>query len=356
MALSAAAVSYAATAGAMLLIGLSGGLIVVPLYATLQKQASGAERGHLISTNNFLNMAAVLLSSGALWLLRDVLDIDSTRILLIAGITILGTALAALWRFPSYATSAVAWARSVFNRIEPAGREPRAVMRTAAAIIVLLALVPPPAAAQEGRQTLAFGVRHQLFGDIGTVNIDIRREGVETHVKTSIDIRATVLGVTIRRITGECREVWRDGQLLRFASAITTNGKARAVRADFDGSRLVVETAEGRTYAPPDTQPENPWSLSFTRASTVMSPESGELSTVEVADLGYESLDPPIDRTLVRHYRIRGETEQHLYFDPGGAPVKLIHAHSTGKVTLVRIDSKSGTATPRATASLRSKD
>src|SRR5262249_49516627 len=86
--LCVAAGSSAMTACTLVLTGLSGGLVVVPLYATLQKQAGDAERGHLISTNNFLNMAAVLLSSGALWLLRDVLEIGSTHILLIVGLTI----------------------------------------------------------------------------------------------------------------------------------------------------------------------------------------------------------------------------------------------------------------------------
>ncbi|HKF73229.1 MAG TPA: DUF6134 family protein [Stellaceae bacterium] len=201
-----------------------------------------------------------------------------------------------------------------------------------------------------------FAVEHQIFGDVGTVTIDIRRVGIETQVRTSIDIRATVLGLTIRRVTGECREVWWDGQLLHFASVITTNGKAHAVWADFDGSGIVVETPERRAHAPPDTQPEIPWSLRFARASTVMSPESGELSVIEVVDLGDEPLGSAIDRTLVRHFRIRGEAEQHLYFDHRGTPVRLVHAHSTGRVTLVRIDSKPGIATPPATASLRGKE
>jgi len=144
-------------------------------------------------------------------------------------------------------------------------------MRTLAIVFVLWAFASLPARAQDDGQTLVFAVEHQIFGDVGTVTIDIRRVGIETQVRTSIDIRATVLGLTIRRVTGECREVWWDGQLLHFASVITTNGKAHAVWADFDGSGIVVETPERRAHAPPDTQPEIPWSLRFARASTVMS-------------------------------------------------------------------------------------
>ncbi|HKF73231.1 MAG TPA: MFS transporter [Stellaceae bacterium] len=120
MALSAAAVSYAATASAMLFVGFAGGLIIVPLYGALQKQTGGAERGHLISTNNFLNMAAVLASSGMLWLLRDVVEIDSIQVLLIVGPVTLVATLAALLGFPHIAASAAEWAWSLHRWHEQA--------------------------------------------------------------------------------------------------------------------------------------------------------------------------------------------------------------------------------------------
>ena len=107
--LSAVTASSSATASLMVLVGLAGGFIVVPLNAALQKQAGCTERGHLISTNIFLNMTAVLLASGALWLLRDVLGIDPSRILLLAGLATLAVTRAALWAFPSYAASEIGW-------------------------------------------------------------------------------------------------------------------------------------------------------------------------------------------------------------------------------------------------------
>jgi hypothetical protein len=232
----------------------------------------------------------------------------------------------------------------------------RAAVRIAVVWAALFALATLPARAQDGERHLAFRVEHQVFGDVGTVKIDIRREGPQTQVRTSIDIRATLLGLTVRRITGDCRELWREGQLVSFASAITTDRKAHAVQADFDGSRVVVQTAEGRVYAPADTQPENPWSLRFTRASTVMSPESGELSAVEVVDLGYDPSGPMAGSARARHYLIRGDVEQHLYFDASGTPVKLVYAHSTGRVTLVRAEARAGNAAPVGTATVARRE
>jgi hypothetical protein len=48
-----------------------------------------------------------------LWLLRDLLEIEPRGILLLTGLTTLAATLSALWRFPNYATSAAAWARSL---------------------------------------------------------------------------------------------------------------------------------------------------------------------------------------------------------------------------------------------------
>ncbi|HYM13212.1 MAG TPA: acyl-[ACP]--phospholipid O-acyltransferase [Bryobacterales bacterium] len=90
--LAAAPPSYPAAAAALVLLGLSGGLFIVPLNAFLQQRSGDEEKGRLIATNNFLNMAGVLLASGVLWLFGDRLGIAADRIFLIFGIfTLLAT-------------------------------------------------------------------------------------------------------------------------------------------------------------------------------------------------------------------------------------------------------------------------
>ncbi len=91
--LSFSAHSYAQVAAAMSLLGFAGGFFIVPLNALLQQRSGREERGRLIATNNFMNTAGILLASGALWLLRDLLQIPADRIVLILGLlTLAGTA------------------------------------------------------------------------------------------------------------------------------------------------------------------------------------------------------------------------------------------------------------------------
>src|SRR5262249_48127625 len=62
----------AISAAAMLaLVGFFGGLFAVPLNALLQQRGSAQTKGRLMATNNFVNMVAVALASGALWLCQS---------------------------------------------------------------------------------------------------------------------------------------------------------------------------------------------------------------------------------------------------------------------------------------------
>jgi acyl-[acyl-carrier-protein]-phospholipid O-acyltransferase/long-chain-fatty-acid--[acyl-carrier-protein] ligase len=70
------------------------GFVIVPLYTALQRRAERTERGTIIATNNFLNMAGVLFASGALWALHDGLRASSNGIFFgIGGFLVVLTAL-----------------------------------------------------------------------------------------------------------------------------------------------------------------------------------------------------------------------------------------------------------------------
>jgi acyl-[acyl-carrier-protein]-phospholipid O-acyltransferase/long-chain-fatty-acid--[acyl-carrier-protein] ligase len=84
--------SYVQVAAALALLGFSGGLFIVPLNASLQQKSGQEEKGRLLATNNFLNTIGILLASGMLWILHDLLHIGADQIVLIFGFfTLLAT-------------------------------------------------------------------------------------------------------------------------------------------------------------------------------------------------------------------------------------------------------------------------
>lgn len=78
--------SFALAAVSLALVGAAGGLMYVPLNTLLQHEAPAREKGHTISTSNFLNMVGVLTAAGTLWLLRDILGLRADSIILVCSL------------------------------------------------------------------------------------------------------------------------------------------------------------------------------------------------------------------------------------------------------------------------------
>jgi acyl-[acyl-carrier-protein]-phospholipid O-acyltransferase/long-chain-fatty-acid--[acyl-carrier-protein] ligase len=77
--------TFASMALVVALATASGGLLLVPLNALLQARPAADEKGRVIATNTFLNMAGVLASTAALWVLHDVVGLSPQSILVVVG-------------------------------------------------------------------------------------------------------------------------------------------------------------------------------------------------------------------------------------------------------------------------------
>ncbi len=116
--------SFPLAAAALVLLGFSGGLFVVPLNAFLQQRAGAGERGRLIAANNFLNMTGVLLASGVLWLLSDVIALHADDMVLLIGLTTFAATAWVLIILPDFLIRFVLWLLAhTLYRIHIVGQE-----------------------------------------------------------------------------------------------------------------------------------------------------------------------------------------------------------------------------------------
>lgn len=107
--LSQAGASYLGAASALVGLGFSGGLFVVPLNAFLQQKGGAEEKGQLIATNNFLNTIGVLFASAALWLLSDKVSISPDRIVFFFGLFTLAATVYLLKILPDFLIRFTLW-------------------------------------------------------------------------------------------------------------------------------------------------------------------------------------------------------------------------------------------------------
>ena len=84
--------SYALSAVALVLLGVSGGFFAVPLHALLQQRPGDHEKGLVLATNNVMNTIGMLIAAGVFWWLGSVVNLSLDQIILAAGIfTLVGT-------------------------------------------------------------------------------------------------------------------------------------------------------------------------------------------------------------------------------------------------------------------------
>jgi acyl-[acyl-carrier-protein]-phospholipid O-acyltransferase/long-chain-fatty-acid--[acyl-carrier-protein] ligase len=101
--------SYGGALAALVLLGGSAGLFIIPLNAFLQQRTLPEERGRMIATNNVVNTVGILLASAVLWLLRDVIGLSPAAIALATAAMTLAVAAYIVTLVPDFLVRFLLW-------------------------------------------------------------------------------------------------------------------------------------------------------------------------------------------------------------------------------------------------------
>jgi acyl-[acyl-carrier-protein]-phospholipid O-acyltransferase/long-chain-fatty-acid--[acyl-carrier-protein] ligase len=102
LALAAVPGRLAAVCPVILLFGISAGLFIVPLNAFIQLRSPAERRGEVLAASGFLGWVGVLLASGLLYLLGEVLGLSARQGFLALGVLTFGLTVASLWVLPDF--------------------------------------------------------------------------------------------------------------------------------------------------------------------------------------------------------------------------------------------------------------
>lgn len=108
----------------LLFLGVSGGFYIVPLNSHIQQKSNPDRRGQVLATLNFLSFTAILLASGVLYLLYDMLKLSSAQIFVITGIVTIAVTTYICILLPSALIRLLVWffTHSIY-RMRVIGRE-----------------------------------------------------------------------------------------------------------------------------------------------------------------------------------------------------------------------------------------
>ena len=178
-----------------------------------------------------------------------------------------------------------------------------------------------------------YGITHPSFGDIGVFTNVITRDGDRVIVATTLEVKVSLLFFVVHRVEAERTQIWRGGRLIGYESRTVRNGEEIRVRGRAVGDAFVIEWPRGRVLLPPDVFPTNPWSIQITRATSVMASENGELRNLWVIEGAKQRLEIKGEPRTARHFRVRGDMEQDIWYDDNDVPVKFIHSMGEDRVT-----------------------
>ena len=116
--------SFAHALAGHFLLGLSGGLFIVPLEAFLQQRAGEHTKGRVIAASNVLTFSAVFVGSAWLLLLTNAFKLSPDQVLLVMGALSFAATAYILTILPDAAVRLCLWLLThTFYRVEVRGRE-----------------------------------------------------------------------------------------------------------------------------------------------------------------------------------------------------------------------------------------
>lgn len=179
--------------------------------------------------------------------------------------------------------------------------------------LTLLALAPAamaaPSASVPASGKLAFDVMRK-GKDIGDYVVSFSGSGndVTAKIATNISVKVPVIGVSAYRFTQSSTETWRGGKLAGLVSKTDDNGTPHDITVD--ASPLV---------------PASLWNADIVHASKVLNTIDGSTDTINVSNLGQESIAAGSGTVKATHYALRGGLNRDLWYDG----TQLVHVRLT---------------------------
>jgi acyl-[acyl-carrier-protein]-phospholipid O-acyltransferase / long-chain-fatty-acid--[acyl-carrier-protein] ligase len=105
-------------------IGFMGGLFIVPLNAILQHRPHANEKGRVIATANVVNTVGIMLASGVVWLLDEILRLTAAEVIGVSAVLTLLISFYALELVPDFTLRFTLWFLTrIVYRIRLTGKE-----------------------------------------------------------------------------------------------------------------------------------------------------------------------------------------------------------------------------------------
>lgn len=159
---------------------------------------------------------------------------------------------------------------------------------------------------------------------IGTLKIDIKRDGDRLTAISDYSIKVKLLAIVLYRYDKRMAEVYENGRLVSYETDIDDNGTKSRVTVRRDGEGLAITHPKGQLAAPGNLIPSTYWPTSTVKRKQFIDSSDGVLVNVAVSAPVSEDLSID-DRTVkAKRYEMSGDLKRSLWYDAAtGAWLKM---------------------------------
>ena len=157
---------------------------------------------------------------------------------------------------------------------------------------------------------------------IGTDTIEIDKDGDTTTIKFDTHISVVIMFVEAYRYEHKGIETWTGGHLISYKSQTNDNGTKHSIMAMAAGDKFNL-TADGKSQELQQiVLPASLWSNDFIGQTQLFDTATGAILSIQVKDLGIDSIVLHGTKIQAEHYKITGDLNRDIWLD-GDVPVRI---------------------------------
>ncbi len=203
-------------------------------------------------------------------------------------------------------------------------------------IVAFLALAAIAAADPPTADLRFFVLRN---GDqIGTMTMQIRRDGKDTVAETKTHIQVKLGFVILYRFDQTLTEHWAGGHFVSLSAQTDDNGTSHKVSAKAGQDAVNVDADGDFKKLPPSIVPDSLWNPALLAQTAALNPEDGSILKLHAIDRGEEQLRLAGHSVKAHHYSIEGTQPQDVWYDSDHRLVRMEMRGRDGSKIEYRLD------------------
>ncbi|MEJ1994880.1 MAG: DUF6134 family protein [Limibacillus sp.] len=199
-----------------------------------------------------------------------------------------------------------------------------ALLAASAGLFLLQPMAPGLAAGVPSSQELNFTILRD--GDeVGShvIRFDGQADNLEVDIATDVAVKLPLVGITVYHFKHRGHELWTDGALQELDSTTDDDGTEHALSVERRSNDLIVKSDVTDATYEGSIVPASLWNDALLQRASLLNTLDGSEMAVTVSDLGMDKIQRHGRTVEAHHYKIDGELNREVWYDPEGVLVQV---------------------------------